>query len=93
MNGSVTSKVIGLICCSRRAFGSGLFSQSRIVPWNAKATPEGNGEREQADDEPCTQLAEMLDEGRLLPVLEAPRQQARMALDRVELALAVLAGP
>ena len=43
---------------------------------------ERDGDRDQADDEARAQLAEMLDERRLLAVAQAPRKQAHRLSDR-----------
>src|SRR5439155_5389978 len=44
--------------------------------------PEADDERDQRDDDPRTKLAEMLDEGRLLSWVKAPRQQPHGATRR-----------
>ena len=44
---------------------------------------EGDRDRDQADDEARAQLAEMLDERRLLAVAQAPRKQAHRVSCRV----------
>ncbi len=48
---------------------------------------EADGESEQRDDEPHTQLAQVLDEGRLFTVAKPPRQQPHRLPGRVALAV------
>ena len=72
VNGSSTPNVIG----GRLLAGSGRFSQWSRWPWNAYVTAKRDRERDQADDQARAELAEMLDERRLLAVAQAPRKQA-----------------
>ena len=69
VNGSVTPSVT-----SRLSSGSGAVSHSMICSWNANVSEEHRDDRDERDDQPRAELVEVLDERRLLTVVETARQ-------------------
>ena len=70
MNGSPTLRVIS-VCVL--VGGQRELSQWISCSWKTKPTTNPTRDRAEADEEPLPQLVEMLDERRLLAVVEATR--------------------
>ena len=68
MNGSVTPKVISCLC----PLGSGFWAISSSRWFCQKRERQGDGEDDQADDEPVAELVEVLDEAELVFVGDRP---------------------